>query len=142
MGAGDGGREQCGVNGMPPAGAWTAPRYVQAADVIRAQIADGTLKPGLPVPSGAALARLTGFSQITGRKALRLLVGNGVLVPGPSRNARPRVPPAGRCRTRPLRSWVGRSAHQPTARRPGCRTFAAGQNSAGLGGNAALAEHA
>jgi len=69
----------------------TVPKYVQAADAVRAQIEDGTLKPGGPAPSGAALARLTGFSTLTCRKALSLLVGSGVLVPGPSPNARSRV---------------------------------------------------
>jgi hypothetical protein len=61
------------------------------ADAVRAQIADGTLRPGEPAPSGAALSRLTGFSTLTCRKALRLLIADGALTPGPSRNARPRV---------------------------------------------------
>ncbi len=52
---------------------------------------DGALKPGQPAPSGATLARLTGFSVITCRRALRELIGQGVLAPGPSLNARPRV---------------------------------------------------
>jgi hypothetical protein len=30
-------------------------RYVLAAEIIRAQIADGTLRPGMPALSGAAL---------------------------------------------------------------------------------------
>jgi DNA-binding transcriptional regulator YhcF (GntR family) len=62
---------------------------------IRGQIADGTLRPGAPVPSGAALSRATGFSTLTCRKALRVLITEGVLVPGPSRNARPRVAASG-----------------------------------------------
>ncbi|HVT69961.1 MAG TPA: helix-turn-helix domain-containing protein [Trebonia sp.] len=67
------------------------PKYVQAAAIVRAQIEDGTLKPGQAAPSGAHLARLTGFSELTCRKALRTLVTAGVLVPGLSVNARPRV---------------------------------------------------
>jgi hypothetical protein len=59
--------------------------------VVRAQIADGTLKPGSTAPSGAAIGRLTGFSAITCRKALRALIKDGTLVPGASPNARPRV---------------------------------------------------
>ena len=66
-------------------------KYEQAAAIVRAQIADGTLKPGEPAPSGDALARLTGFSTLTCRKALRTLVTEGTLTPGPSPSARPRV---------------------------------------------------
>lgn len=68
-----------------------ARKYEQAAAIIRAQVADGTLKPGQPAPSGAQLARLTGFSVLTCRKALRVLVAEGVLAPGSSPAARPRV---------------------------------------------------
>ena len=68
-----------------------APKYAQAAASIRAQIADGTLTPGSPAPSGAALARATGYSPLTCRKALVLLIMEGTLRPGPSPNARPRV---------------------------------------------------
>jgi hypothetical protein len=71
-------------------------KYAQAAAIVLAQIADGTLKPGQPAPSGDALARLTGFSTLTCRKALRILVAEGTLTPGPSPGARPRVAvPAG-----------------------------------------------
>lgn len=100
------------------------PRYVQAADVVRGQVADGTLKPGSPVPSGAALARLTGFSQITCRKALRSLVDEGVLSPGATPNARLQVAASG-------------EAPAPAA-------VAAGRMSAGLAGRrraARLTQH-
>jgi hypothetical protein len=66
-------------------------KFEQAAASVRSQIADGTLRPGQPAPSGAALSRATGFSVLTCRRALRTLLKDGVLVPGPSRNARPRV---------------------------------------------------
>ena len=66
-------------------------KYEQAAAIVRAQITDGTLKPGQPAPSGDALARLTGFSTLTCRKALRTLITDGILTPGPSPAARPRV---------------------------------------------------
>jgi hypothetical protein len=66
-------------------------KYARAAAIVRAQIADGTLKPGQPAPSGGSLARVTGFSALTCRKALRALIAEGVLSPGPSPNARPRV---------------------------------------------------
>ena len=67
------------------------PKYLRVAVAIRRQIADGTLRPGQPAPSGAELSRAFGFSTLTCRKALRALIADGVLVPGPSRNARPRV---------------------------------------------------
>ena len=64
---------------------------MQAAAIVRAQVADGTLKPGQAAPSGAQLARLTGFSPLTCRKALQTLVADGILARGVSPNARPRV---------------------------------------------------
>jgi hypothetical protein len=67
------------------------PKYARVAAAIRSQVADGTLRPGQPAPSGAALSRVTGYSTLTCRRALRLLIAEGVLAPGPSRNARPRV---------------------------------------------------
>jgi DNA-binding transcriptional regulator YhcF (GntR family) len=67
------------------------PKYLRVATAIRRQIADGTLRPGQPAPSGAELSRAFGFSTLTCRKALRALIADGLLVPGPSRNARPRV---------------------------------------------------
>ena len=68
------------------------PKYQWVAESIRAQIADGMLLPGEPAPSGAALARATGYSTLTCRKALSRLIKDGVLVPGTSPGARPRVP--------------------------------------------------
>jgi DNA-binding transcriptional regulator YhcF (GntR family) len=67
------------------------PKYLRVAAAVRRQVADGTLRPGQPAPSGAELSRAFGFSTLTCRKALRALIADGVLVPGPSRNARPRV---------------------------------------------------
>jgi hypothetical protein len=67
------------------------PKYLRVAAAVRGQVADGTLRPGQPAPSGAALSRATGFSTLTCRKALRTLITEGVLLPGPSRSARPRV---------------------------------------------------
>jgi len=69
----------------------TAPKYAQAAAIVRAQVADGTLRPGQPAPSGAQLARLTGFSPHTCSKALRALITEGTLTRGVSPGARPRV---------------------------------------------------
>jgi hypothetical protein len=74
----------------------TAPKYAQAAAIVRAQVADGTLKPGQPAPSAAHMARLTGFSPLTCSRGLRDLLTEGTLVPGPSRSARPRVAAPGK----------------------------------------------
>src|ERR1700756_4525009 len=60
--------------------------------LVRAQIADGVLLPGASAPSGAALARTTGYSVLTCRRALHTLLKDGALVPGASRNARPPAP--------------------------------------------------
>ena len=76
---------------MTTAGGPALPKYLRVAAAIRRQIADGTLRPGQPAPSGAELSRAFGFSTLTCRKALRALIAEGLLVPGPSRNARPRV---------------------------------------------------
>jgi DNA-binding XRE family transcriptional regulator len=73
----------------------TAPKYKQVATRIRTQIGAGLLVPGEAAPSGAALARVTGYSQLTCRKALHTLIREGVLVPGASPGARPRVPVRG-----------------------------------------------
>ena len=67
------------------------PKYMQVSARIRVQIAAGLLVPGEAAPSGAALARATGFATLTCRKALRTLIKEGVLVPGASPGARPRV---------------------------------------------------
>ena len=67
------------------------PKYARVAAAVQRLIADGTLRPGQPAPSGAALSRVTGYSTLTCRRALRVLVADGVLSPGPSPNARPRV---------------------------------------------------
>jgi hypothetical protein len=66
-------------------------KYRRVIALVRGQIADGSLRPGQPAPSGAELSRITGYSTLTCRKALRVLMADGVLVPGPSPNARPRV---------------------------------------------------
>jgi DNA-binding XRE family transcriptional regulator len=87
----------------------SVPKYAQAAAIIRAQIADGTLLPGQAAPSGAALARMTGYSSLTCRKALSILVKDGVLVPGASASARPRVPLPASGPGEQTRTWAARA---------------------------------
>ena len=52
----------------------------QVADMIRARIADGSLRPGMFVPSGAELAKETGFAVVTCRRGLLRLLREGVLM--------------------------------------------------------------
>ena len=70
-------------------------KYQEVAKMVREQIVRGVLVPGAPAPSGAALARMTGYSELTCRRALRALIADGALVQGASGNARPRVPGPG-----------------------------------------------
>jgi DNA-binding transcriptional regulator YhcF (GntR family) len=85
------------VNGTaePMARSVTLPRYKQVAAMVAEQIADGVLIPGALAPSGAALAKVTGYSVLTCRRALRILVKDGVLAQGAGPSARPRVPGPG-----------------------------------------------
>jgi DNA-binding XRE family transcriptional regulator len=69
-------------------------RRETAAGIVRDMIADGTLLPGAPAPSGAELARKTGYSVWTCRNALRRLLADGTLAQGASPTARLRVAPA------------------------------------------------
>jgi len=82
------------VNAEPgmPGPAMAQFKYLQAAALVRDLIADGTLKPGSLAPSGAELARRTGYSVLTCRRALRVLAETGELDPGLSPSSRPRVP--------------------------------------------------
>jgi DNA-binding transcriptional regulator YhcF (GntR family) len=71
------------------------PRYKQVAAMVRHQVADGVLAPGALAPSGAALSRITGYSVLTCRRALRTLIKDGTLLQGTGPRARPRVPSPG-----------------------------------------------
>jgi DNA-binding transcriptional regulator YhcF (GntR family) len=108
------------------------PKWARVAAAVRAQIADGTLRPGQPAPSGAALSRVTGYSTLTCRRALRVLVADGVLIPGPSRNARPRV--AGDARPRAERDLA--AAARALSAGLAARRRATGLTQPGLAGHA------
>jgi len=66
-------------------------KYQVAADIVRDMIADGTLLPGAPAPSGAELARKTGFGILACRQALGTLLADGTLMRGASPTARLRA---------------------------------------------------
>ncbi|WP_062209475.1 GntR family transcriptional regulator [Streptomyces sp. NBRC 109706] len=54
--------------------------YQQIADALRAQITDGTLPPGAKLPTEAELRGEHGVSRETVRKALALLLNEGLIV--------------------------------------------------------------
>jgi len=55
------------------------PAYVQLADIVRAQVASGELRPGDQLPSEAQFVARYGLSPMTIRRALNILVDEGVL---------------------------------------------------------------
>jgi DNA-binding GntR family transcriptional regulator len=58
--------------------------YVRLAALLRRQIAEGTLTPGMPTPSITTLSQQYGHARQTCAKALRILEDEGLLtrVPG------------------------------------------------------------
>ena len=81
---------------MTIAGGPALPKYLRVAAAVRRQIADGTLRPGQPAPSGAELSRAFGFSTLTCRKALRALIAEGLAGARPEQQRPPpRRRPAG-----------------------------------------------
>lgn len=60
------------------------PVYRQVAEILKARIADGTYPPGRRLPSVRGLTEEFGIAQLTARKALRVLVGEGLaeMTPG------------------------------------------------------------
>ena len=80
--------------------------------LLLGKIADGTLRPGAPVPSGAALARETGYAPVTCLAALPARA-----VPGRRRPRRPGGRPRGGrpCRARPAAAARERQ-HRPRRR--------------------------
>ena len=69
----------------PPDPSLADPReYRRLAALIRQQIGDGTLQPGLPAPSITSLSQEHGHARQTCGKALRMPEGEGLLarIPG------------------------------------------------------------
>jgi GntR family transcriptional regulator len=54
--------------------------YLQVKDAVRARIAAGELEPGDMLPGEVALANQLGISRLTVHRALRELVGEGLLI--------------------------------------------------------------
>ena len=59
--------------------------YVQLAAIIRARIASGDLAPGTRLPTLVDLAAEHDVAEMTVRKALRVLVGEGLIETRPGR---------------------------------------------------------
>jgi GntR family transcriptional regulator len=73
------------------------PLYVQLEDLLRRQIEQGDWRPGERVPSEQELARRYEISRMTARKALTMLVMDGVLARHPGKGtfvAQSKVPAA------------------------------------------------
>ena len=54
-------------------------RYLQLKRQIENAIADGLLPPGIPLPPEREMAKLTGLSRVTVRKAMAPLVESGLV---------------------------------------------------------------
>ena len=67
------------------------PLYKQLADMLRAQIADGDLPPGRPLPSQRTLIQEHGLARGTVARAINILVDEGLVVIVPGKGAY--VPP-------------------------------------------------
>ena len=56
------------------------PKYFQLAEILRGQIADGTLKPGDQLPAEDALSQTHNVSRGTVREAIRMLAKDGLIL--------------------------------------------------------------
>jgi GntR family transcriptional regulator len=55
------------------------PVYLQIAAIVRGKISSGELQPGRAVPSETRLMQEYGVARLTARKAVRVLVGEGLV---------------------------------------------------------------
>ncbi len=55
------------------------PVYLQIAAILRDRILSGELAPGRPVPSETTLMQEHGVARLTARKAVRVLVNEGLV---------------------------------------------------------------
>lgn len=68
------------------------PVYQQLAELIRAQIADGTLPADRPIPSAARLVQEHGVARGTALHAIRVLVEEGLVYVVAGKGTYVRVP--------------------------------------------------
>lgn len=69
------------------------PVYRQVAAILRERIAAGTYQPGRRLPSVRDLTQEFGIAQLTGRKALRVLVDEGIAEMSPGMGTYVKEPP-------------------------------------------------
>jgi len=55
------------------------PLYEQVADALRAAIRAGEIRPGYRLPSESAIVQETGVSRLTVRRAVQVLVSEGLV---------------------------------------------------------------
>lgn len=67
-----------------------APLYMQLAAILRAQIHDGTLRPGDLLPSESVLTQTYGVARNTVRAAIKVLRDEGLVETRPQRGTRVR----------------------------------------------------
>lgn len=84
---GEGWREKVLMRGLDRSDS-PAPRYVQIADTLRADIASGALAPGARLPGFRALGDAFGVSFATVGDAVKLLADEGAVVVGHGRVTR------------------------------------------------------
>jgi GntR family transcriptional regulator len=63
------------------------PVYLQIAAILREAIGRGDYAPGRPIPSETRLMQEHGVARLTARKAVRVLVGEGLVEVVPGRGA-------------------------------------------------------
>lgn len=63
------------------------PVYLQIAAILREAIERGDYVPGRPIPSETALMQEHGVARLTARKAVRVLVAEGLVEVVPGRGA-------------------------------------------------------
>jgi GntR family transcriptional regulator len=63
------------------------PVYLQIAAILRGEIERGVYAPGRPVPSETQLMQRFEVARLTARKAVRVLVGEGLVEVVPGRGA-------------------------------------------------------
>ncbi|MEU9888028.1 GntR family transcriptional regulator [Sphaerisporangium sp. NPDC051011] len=78
------------------------PTYLRIADRLRAEIVSGVFAPGARLPSIPELIKAEGVSDVTARRAMRVLVSEGLVTAQPGRGTFVRERPPIR---RLVRSW-------------------------------------
>lgn len=71
------------------------PVYRQVAAILRGRVTDGTYQPGRRLPSVTGLVQEFGIAQLTARKALRVLVDEGLAEMTPGMGTFVKAPPPG-----------------------------------------------